>query len=182
MADFKKYLPLLKQVEGGYQNLEKDGGNYNSLGQRVGTNHGISARFYEGIIRRPPTVDDMKNLSLERARSLFKVYFWDDIHGDSLINQSVAELICDHAINGGEGAIAPIVQKILNYNFGFKLKVDGDIGTTTAKAINAVNQSQLYALIKEGRKKHYLAIGGSFLPTWLDRLTKFSFTPEEKKK
>lgn len=182
MADFKKYLPLLKQVEGGYQNLAADRGNYNSLNQRVGTNHGISARFYEGVIKRPPTVADMKNLSLAEAQRIFKIYFWDDIHGDTLINQSVAELICDHAINGGEGAIAPIVQNILNRSFGFKLKVDGDIGPTTAKVINAVNQSQLYALIKKGRENHYLSIGGTFLNTWLDRLTKFKFTPEQKKK
>lgn len=179
MANFNLFIPILQQVEGGYQNLVKDKGNYNSLNQRVGTNFGISARFYEGIINRPPTVADMKAITKAKAQQLYKIYFWDDVHGDSLANQSVANLITDHAVNGGEGSIGKIVQRILVNDFGKVLTIDGDIGPKTAAVINSVNQPVLFDKIKAARKSFYYSLGGDFLNTWLDRLTKFTYT--EKK-
>ena len=179
MANFNLFIPILQQVEGGYQNLVKDDGNYNSLGQRVGTNFGISARFYEGIINRPPTVADIKAITKDKAKQLYKIYFWDDVHGDSLTNQSVANLITDHAVNGGEGSIGKIVQRILVNDFGKVLTIDGDIGPKTAAVINSVNQPVLFDKIKAARKSFYYSLGGDFLNSWLDRLTKFTYT--EKK-
>lgn len=176
MANFNLFIPILQKVEGGYQNLSGDGGNFNSLGQRVGTNHGISARFYEDIIGRPPTVADMKAITLSKAKSLYKKYFWDDVHGDSLINQSVANLIADHAVNSGESPIGTIVQRILKNDFNKNIVVDGDIGPKTAAAINSVNQQSLFTKIKAARASYYYSLGGEFLSSWLNRLKEFSFT------
>jgi len=67
-TDFSLFMPSLKKAEGGYQNDKADNGNKNSLGQIVGTNRGISARTYEGIIGRPPTVEDMKAITPKIAR------------------------------------------------------------------------------------------------------------------
>lgn len=175
MATFNLFLPKIQTIEGGYQNLLKDSGNKNSLGQFVGTNHGISARFYEGIIGRPPTVADMKAITKEKAAFLFKKYFWDDIHGDVLKNQSVAEIIADHAINSGESPIGTIVQRILVNDFKKNLTIDGDIGPKTAIAINSVNQQQLFDKIKKARASYYYSLGGTFLNGWLDRLTHFVY-------
>jgi lysozyme family protein len=122
----------------------------------------------------------MRAITKPLALQLMKKYFWDDVQGDLLVNQSVAEIIADHAINGGEGKIAPIVQRILNQYFGLRLLVDGDIGPKTAVAINAVNQSQLFALIKKGREAEYRRIGGVFMNGWLDRLTKFVYVEKKK--
>jgi lysozyme family protein len=179
MANFQLFIPILQKVEGGYQNLAGDSGNYNSLGQRVGTNFGISARFYEDIINRPPTVADMKAITKAKAQQLYKKYFWDDVHGDLLISQSVANIIADHAVNGGEGTIGKIVQRILVNDFKKAISIDGDIGLKTAQVINSVNQQQLFDKIKQARANYYNTIGGQFLNGWLDRLTKFIYT--EKK-
>lgn len=179
MASFSLFIPILQKVEGGYQNLSNDSGNYNSLGQRVGTNYGISAKFYEDIIKRPPTVADMKAITKDYAKQLYKKYFWDDVQGDYLINQSVANIIADGAVNGGEEPIGKIVQRILNNTFNKNLLVDGDIGPVTAKAINSVDQKVLFDKIKQGRIDYYNAIGGSFLNSWLTRLK--SFVYQEKK-
>lgn len=180
MANFNLFIPLLHKVEGGYQNLAEDRGNYNSLNQRVGTNFGISARFYEDIIGRPPTVADMKAITKAQATAIYKQYFWDDVQGDKLISQSVANIIADGAVNKGESPIGKIVQTILNRDFGKRLVVDGDIGPTTAAAINSVNQQQLFEKIKDAREAYYLAIGGVFLNGWLKRLE--SFVYNEKKR
>lgn len=176
MANFKLFIPILQKIEGGYQNLSGDNGNYNSLGQRVGTNHGISARFYEDIIGRPPTVADMKAITKSKAEALYKKYFWDDVQGDSLTNQSVANLIADHAVNSGESPIGTIVQRILKNDFNKNIVVDGDIGPVTARAINSVNQQSLFTKIKTARASYYYSLGGEFLGGWLDRLKSFSFS------
>jgi lysozyme family protein len=181
MANFNLFIPILQKIEAGYQNLSSDRGNYNSLGQRVGTNFGISARFYEGIIGRPPTVQDMKNITKAGATALYKKYFWDDVQGDSLINQSVANIIADHDVNGGEKSIGLIVQRILVDDFNQNVTIDGDIGIRTAQAINAVDQQSLFDKIKAARADFYNSIGGSFLNGWLDRLTNFTFSIEKKK-
>lgn len=179
MANFNLFVSKIRTIEGGYQNLSKDNGNYNSLGQRVGTNHGISARFYEGIIKRPPTVADMKAITKEKATVLFKKYFWDDVQGDTLKNQSVAELITDHAINGGESPIGTIVQKILVSDFNKRLTIDGDIGPKTAAVINSVNQEQLFNKIKAARAVAYRNLGGEFLDSWLNRLKYFVYEKKD---
>lgn len=179
MANYNLFVPKIQTIEGGYQNLSGDKGNKNSLGQLVGTNHGISARFYEGIIGRPPTVADMKAITKAKAQYLFKKYFWDDVHGDSLKNQSIAEIITDHAINAGESPIGEIVQRILVNDFKKNLVIDGDIGPKTAIAINSVNQQQLFNKIKAARAVAYRNLGGQFLNSWLDRLTHFVYS--EKK-
>lgn len=182
MAKFELFIPILTKVEGGYQNLIGDSGNYNSLGQRVGTNFGISARFYEDIIGRPPSIADMKAISKSLALSLYREYFWNDIQGDTIQNQSIANLICDHDVNAGERSIALIVQKILKNHFHINIAIDGDIGPQTASAINSVNQNELFNLIKEGRREYYNAIGGQFLQSWLNRLKAFTYLVTEKKK
>lgn len=180
MADFNLFIPILQKVEGGYQNLLGDKGNKNSLGQYVGTNYGISARFYEGIIGRPPTVADMKAITKTGARLLYKKYFWDDVHGDTLKSQSVANIVADHAVNAGENPIGAIVQRILKYDFGKNVTIDGDIGPQTAAAMNSVDSLQLFNKIKKARQDHYYSIGGEFLNTWLTRLKSFTYTEKKQ--
>jgi lysozyme family protein len=181
MANFNLFIPLLQKVEGGYQNLVADPGNYNSIGQRVGTNFGISARFYEDILKRPPTITDMRAITKEYAKKLYKKYFWDDVHGDLLKNQSVANIITDHGVNGGERSIGLIVQRILVNDFNKNLKIDGDIGIKTAAAINSVpNQNLLFDKIKKAREQYYISLGGVFLTGWLNRLTKFVYSEKKQ--
>lgn len=179
MANFNLFIPILQKVEAGYQNLSGDRGNYNSLGQRVGTNFGISARFYEGIIKRPPTVADMKAITKSYAQQLYKKYFWDDVQGDTIKNQSIANLIADHAVNSGESPIGRIVQTILKNDFGKQIVIDGDIGNKTALAINSVDAQLLFDKIKKARANYYASIGGEFLNGWLNRLKNFDYSKND---
>lgn len=176
MANFKLFIPILQKIEGGYQNFVADKGNYNSLGQRVGTNFGISARFYEDIIHRPPTVADIKAITKERAEQIYKTNFWDSVQGDNMSNQSIANIITDHAVNSGVGTIGKMVQRILVNDFGKSLSIDGNVGQKTITAINSVNQPVLFDKIKVARANYYNGLGGEFLNSWLTRLKKFTYT------
>jgi lysozyme family protein len=179
MAVFSKYIPMLIAAEGGYQKTPSDSGNYNSLNQLVGTNHGISAPVYEQWINKVPTESMMRAMTKSEALQIFKAWYWDGISASKIINQSVANIIVDHAVNAGQGRAGKIVQGVLNNTFNYNLVVDGAIGPVTIAGINSVNQYQLHEAIKQGRKDHYNSIGGQvsndFLTGWLIRLNKFVY-------
>lgn len=179
MASFNLYIPLLTAVEGGYQNLVGDSGNYNSKGERVGTNYGIAAKTYESWIGYPPSIADMKAMTKTVALEIMKAWYWDKVSASKINNQSIAEMIADHAVNAGTGRAGRMVQEVLNNSFGLSLTVDGAIGPKTIAAINSVDQEKLHQALKDYRQNYYNAIGGEFLKVWLNRLKRFTY---EKKK
>lgn len=156
MAQYKLFKHSIELAEGKYQNLVNDKGNYNSLKQCVGTKYGISAKFYEKIIKRPPTIEDMQNITQDKAHQLFKKYFWDKLQADSIKNQSIAEILVDHAINSNPRTTTKIIQKVLNNSFNKKLLIDGKLGVKTLEAINSVEDNKkLFLKIAIARLKYY---------------------------
>lgn len=180
MASFETYLPLLQQVEGGYTNHPKDNGNWTGgkqgIGNLVGTNYGISAPVYAQWIGRTPTVQDMKSITKKIAQEIFKAWFWNKVNASAINDQSVANIIVDHAVNAGTGSAGKIVQKVLNTSFGFNLVVDGAIGNNTINAINSVDPYFLHEAIKQGRLDYYYSINQpTFIEGWKNRLKKFVY-------
>ncbi len=155
MASYELFKPTLERAEGGYQNLVNDKGNYNSKKERVGTKYGISAKFYEKVIGRPPSVEDMKGITRFEAHVLFKNEFWDKIKADQIQSQGVAEMIADHAINANPSVATKIVQTSLNKHFGKQLVVDGVVGVKTIEAINSVHWEQLFTKVGQERLEYY---------------------------
>ncbi len=155
MASYELFKSSLERAEGGYQNLKNDKGNYNSKKELVGTNHGVSARFYERVIGRPPSIADMKAITKVEAHILFKNEFWDKVRASELKSQGVAEMIADHAINANPRVIAGIVQRVLNTQFNKRLKVDYVIGIKTLTALNSVDQNKLFTKIAQERLAYY---------------------------
>lgn len=174
MANFNTYLPLLQQVEGGFQKNPKDRGNYNSLDQLIGTNFGISTGFYEGVIGRPPTLADMLAITKTRAAELYRVYFWNAQRASEIISQAIANTIIDHQVNAGNGVL--VAQKLLNARFGFSISVDNRMGNESLAAVNNVDVGKFVTLFNEQRAEHYSTRGNSdeFADGWLRRLTKFA--------
>ncbi|MCF2875430.1 MULTISPECIES: glycoside hydrolase family 108 protein [unclassified Tenacibaculum] len=155
MANYEIFKASIQSHEGGYQNIPTDWGNYNSKDELVGTNFGVSARFYERVIGRPPTQQDMLNITQQEAHILFKNEFWDKVLGDYIDSQEVAETIADHAINSQPYKITKIVQRVLNNEFGKNLKVDGLFGAKTLAAVNSVDYKKLFIEIGLARKAYY---------------------------
>tara|TARA_R110000744_G_scaffold11247_3_gene34288 strand:+ start:1238 stop:1861 length:624 start_codon:yes stop_codon:yes gene_type:complete len=180
MANFNTYLPLLANVEGGYTNNPKDNGNWTGgkigVGNLVGTNKGISAPVYAQWIGRTPTVADMKAITGSTANLIFKKWYWDKVGADRIADQSVAEIIVDHAVNAGTYAAGKLVQKVLNEKFGKNISIDGGIGAQTITAINSVNPFTLHEAIKAARLQYYISINQStFIDGWKYRLEKFVY-------
>jgi lysozyme family protein len=173
MASFDKYLPLLMQVEGGYQNNPNDKGNYNSKGELVGTQYGVSARWYETVLGRPPKVSDMKAISQQYATSLYQRYFWDAKKASAINDQAVANTVIDHDVNAGNGI--KLAQRTLNNHFGYNLSEDGIMGSNTLNALNSVDPQKFVFHYNFSRAEYYKGLKNkTFTKGWLKRLESFA--------
>lgn len=168
MASFDSSLSKVKQAEGGYSSDIRDSGNFVD-GQLVGTNWGISAPVLKQWLGHTPTADEMKNLDWPTAQAIYKKYYWDQIGGDGINNQSIADLLFDGAVNEGVGKMSQIVGDSL----GIKAYPPF---TTTLQFINNADQQKLFNDIKAKRQAHYTSLGGYALTSWLNRLKQITFT------
>ncbi|HMN89087.1 MAG TPA: glycosyl hydrolase 108 family protein [Saprospiraceae bacterium] len=174
MADFELAAARVLKLEGGYQNNPNDKGNYNSLNKNVGTNYGVSARLYESWIGRPPTVADMKAITLTLAKKIYRERFWNKIKGDQIRDQQLATLVFDGAINHGVHRGVSLLQEVL------QVAVTGSMDNTTLQALNNQNAAKVYHAYRERRIKFYNAIVAKdptqkvFLVGWLNRMASFN--------
>jgi len=172
MANFDSFISSIQQAEGGFQKFKADKGNYNSLGQLVGTNHGISAKLYESIIGRPPSESDMRRITKSEALAIFKTRYWDKLKADYINSQAIAETLVDHGINAGVRSAGKLMQRTLN-EIGYPVKVDGVIGLgETIPAINRADEKELFSKFNKNRINFYqnLSNYSAFGHSWTSRV------------
>lgn len=176
MASFDKAIINTFKAEGGFQKDATDNANYvNSV--LIGTNRGISAQGYYGFYKKVPTVNDIKNLTVEQAKQIFKGNYWDKVCGDFIVNQSVAELMFQFVIGSGSSQISDI-KDIANKVGGKSILILNDLPITKLDAahINTLNQELFHARMKEWRFELYNRIIAKnpakkkFLKGWQNRL------------
>lgn len=185
MANF---LPILKKTfsfEGGYQNFPTDTANYNSKGELVGTNHGISAKALEAYTGKAPTVQDIKNITEQLAQSVYKKLFWEPLKGDSITNDSLAHIMFDAFIASGYEGLKR-VKKGINIYYSRPLVAENKLPISVSEValINKAQPDKLFNIIKQGEidNRNYLATAnpakyGKFLKGWLNRLNQITFSP-----
>ena len=103
---------LLLQHEGGYVNDLKDPGGE--------TKYGISKRAYPD--------EDIKSLTLDRAKFLYKRDYWDKVRADNLPKQ-IRLAVFDAAVNSGVSQSIKWLQRAVGTND------DGIFGPATARAV-----------------------------------------------
>jgi len=96
------------------------------------TNWGCTQAVWEGYIGHKVSVDDMKALTKEDVKPLYKKRYWDAIHGDA-IPSGLDYCLFDCAINSGVNRSAKIIQEIVG------VFADGAIGNNTVSAITQLN-------------------------------------------
>ncbi len=177
MADFNTYWPKLQQWEGGYQNNSADPGNYNSEGDLVGTNFGISAKAFEIFLGSPPSVADMQSMTIATAKSIYVDQYWNTIRGSDIESQALAEILVDAYINTGSNGTR-LMQQVLNAA-GSDLTVDGVIGPLSIAEINDSNVVVVHDTFKLARKTYYSDLVNAnesmavFLQGWINRVNSF---------
>ena len=122
--NWNKSFDLVIVNEGGYVDNKLDPGG--------ATNWGCTQAVWEGYIGHKVSVDDMKALTKEDVKPLYKKRYWDAIHGDA-IPSGLDYCIFDCAINSGVNRSAKIIQEIVG------VFADGAIGNNTVSAITQLN-------------------------------------------
>lgn len=112
--NFEPSMAKVKVHEGGYVNHKADPGGE--------TNFGISKRSYPRL--------DIKKLTWDDAKRIYRKDFWDRIQGDELPS-GVDFVTLDPAINSGVSQAAKFLQRAVG------VKADGRIGPQTLAAVQA---------------------------------------------
>ena len=122
MANFLEAIEKIRKYEGGYVDSPHDFGGE--------TNHGISKRQYPEL--------DIKALTWEDARAIYRRDYWDRLRLSEVRDQAVADELMDIAVNQGTPYAVVSVQHMLNLLVPGEpsLKEDGLMGPKTMDAVN----------------------------------------------
>jgi len=154
MAQFEKAITKVLKSEGGYVNDPKDKGGE--------TNFGISKRAYPN--------EDIKNLTVQRAKELYKRDYWDAIKGDDIVSNEVAYELFDTAVNMGSRTSVKIAQLCLG------VEADGVIGAKTVTALNLMEPETFILKFKMAKIARYVYIckknpdNKKFFFGWINRV------------
>ena len=130
---FDEIIEKVLEHEGGYSNDPTDLGGE--------TNWGITRRFYSDI--------DIKNLTKEQAKEIYKKDYWDKNKIEEL-PENLWYIFFDCCVNMGRGTAVKILQRAANSK-GKNLIVDGGMGPITVKAMDGVEVDRVRAY----RVKYY---------------------------
>src|SRR6266700_4463918 len=175
MASFDAFFPTLLKHEGGFVNDPADPGGATNKGVTLATFQNC-AKKYLGL---EPTLDNLKALSDAQAAKIYKPLYWDEVRGDEIALQELANIVFDFQVNAG-GSAAKLLQRVLN-DLGATppLSVDGDVGAGTMSALKAADPEAVYRAYKQGRIAYYQDLVAKrpalakFLKGWLIRMNSF---------
>lgn len=139
--EFEKAFERVIGHEGGYVFDPRDAGGE--------TKYGISKRAYPNL--------DIKNLTLDQAKEIYRRDYWNRLHLDE-IPDCVRFDLFDAAVNSGVSAAAKFLQRAAGTN------ADGVIGKLTIAAANGIDPERLDKRLS-GYRLQYLADLSSF-PTF----------------
>lgn len=154
--NFEEAVEHVLKFEGGYVNDPKDLGGE--------TKYGISKRAFPN--------EDIKNLTVDRAKLLYKKFYWDVIKAEQL-PESIRLAMFDTAVNSGIRRAILLLQKSL------RVSEDGILGPVTLGF--AKNHDNLLPVYLANRAKFLagLTTFERFGIGWLTRL--FELAQHEKK-
>lgn len=149
---FKKAIEVILKHEGGYINHPNDPGGE--------TKYGISKRAFPN--------EDIKNLTIERAKEIYLKKYWEPLNLCLIHDENLALHLFDHAVNAGTKTAVKMLQRIV------KTSEDGIMGPITANAANK-DKCSLDKYIR-ARYTHYYKIAEQnpklnvFLKGWMKRV------------
>lgn len=139
--------------EGGFTLNRADRGNWTGgkvgVGVLKGTKYGIAANSYPN--------EDIKNLTLDRAKQLYKRDYWDKAKCDQLPN-GLRFHVFDVSVNSGVSRGVKTLQQAIG------TKPDGLIGNITLNAVRSQNEHEVLLKFYGFRIAFYTSLND--FPTW----------------
>ena len=135
LVNFDEIIEVVLHHEGGYVNDPKDPGGE--------TNFGIAKRSHPDV--------DIKNLTKDGAKEIYKEHYWDKNKVEDL-PANLRHIYFDMCVNQGKGRAVKILQRAANAK-GADLVVDGGLGPKTIHSIRS-NDVELER-VRAYRVKYY---------------------------
>lgn len=135
---------------------------------------GVTLAVFRRFYGADKGVAELKRITDEEWRHIFRTGYWDRFRGDDIDDQSVANICVDWLYNSGRAAIRQ-VQKIVGVDD------DGIVGDLTVSAINARPPKPLFGQIKAARTNFVEEIARNrpsqrkFLQGWKNRINSFVY-------
>ena len=159
--NFDKAFHFIIGIEGGYVNNPNDPGGE--------TKYGISKIAYPKM--------DIKKLTIDDAREIYKRDYWNKINADVLPDR-IDIAIFDTCINTGIKMSIKLFQRAINNISDSKIIVDGILGPKTLTAAESAECSSLLYSIFFERCSYYTQLADrnpkleKFLKGWMNRVIK----------
>jgi lysozyme family protein len=145
MIDFDKAFARLIKHEGEFTDSPKDPGNWTGgkvgRGELKGTKFGIAANTYGHL--------DIKNLTLEQAKEIYREDFWD-ILGKA--HPAIKFQLFDAAVNHGHGNAIRILQRAVG------VADDGIWGPRSQAALEAMDHNDVLLRFVSYRLKFWASL------------------------
>lgn len=147
--------------EGCFTDDPKDRGNWTvgivGKGELKGTKYGISAMSYPH--------EDIRNLTLDRAKELYYRDYWQKLNLDEFIPE-LSYQIFDAAVQHGNATAAKFLQQVVG------TIPDGILGKSTVSKAKSMNQRKLVFFYIANRLRFYTKIGtfSVYGKGWVNRM------------
>ena len=139
--------------EGGYVNHPSDPGGE--------TKYGISKNTYSDL--------DIKNLTKDEARQLYRNDYWDKYKIYSILDYFLAEKAIIAIVNIGPTNGIICLQRAVRAVTGRILKEDGVLGSKTSSSINVCDETSLIAAYKSELAGYYRSLNHPYEDGLLNR-------------
>ena len=126
--NFNRAVEAVLKHEGGFVDHPKDPGG--------ATNKGITIANFRRYVKPNGTVDDLKKLTTDQAKTVYRRMYWDAVHGAELPD-GVDFAVFDFGVNSGPDRAIKYLQRIAG------VTQDGRIGPATLKAVRAIPHARL---------------------------------------
>lgn len=144
MADYRRLISFILKFEGGFVNDPADSGGP--------TNKGVTLNTFRSVYGRAKTINDLKRMTDNEWRHIFKLLYWDKCKADDIADQSIANMLVDFAWHSGVTTAVKKLQKIVG------VTSDGICGVQTIGAINSRYAPETFNLLKAARMKYLQGI------------------------
>lgn len=159
--NFDEAFKLTIGHEGGYTTNRSDPGNWTGgevgVGTLKGTKYGIAANSYPN--------EDIKNLTLDRAKQIYKRDYWDKAKCDQLPD-GLRFHVFDVSVNSGVSRGIKTLQQALGVN------EDGLIGPQTIGAAKTQDVNEVLFKLYSFRISFYTSLStfATFGKGWMNRV------------
>lgn len=161
--EFNQAFELIIGHEGGFTDDRRDPGNWTGgkvgVGTLKGTKYGIASNSYPNL--------DIKNITADQAKVIYKRDYWDKVKAD-LLPDDLRLHVFDMAVNGGISRAVKLLQKSVG------TAEDGSLGPLTLSAVSKANPFKLVLAYNANRFLFYTSLSNFSIygRSWVNRVAR----------